>query len=161
MEGVEIQPHLKLKMGQVHPTCIVVGDPVRAKHLADKCEHSEELAWHREYRSINVTYKGFPLTVVSHGVGSSGAAIAFEELMELGAKCIIRAGTAGSMDPAQVKQGDIVVVHSAVREDGVTALHVPPGYPAVGDHTVWAALWVGMRQAAEHCRGQSGRQAPP
>lgn len=91
-------------------------------------------------RSYDCFHDGQYFTVISHGVGSSGASICFEELIENGAKIIIRAGTAGSLQPATICQGDVVVCHSAVREEGVTRLIVPQGYPAVADPYVFQVM---------------------
>lgn len=52
----------------------------------------------------------------------------------------MRAGTAGSLQPQTIRQGDIVVCHSAVREDGVSRLIVPEGYPAVADPYVFQTI---------------------
>eukprot|EP00923_Selenidium_pygospionis_P027904 GHVN01050432.1.p1 GENE.GHVN01050432.1~~GHVN01050432.1.p1 ORF type:complete len:222 (+),score=34.44 GHVN01050432.1:315-980(+) len=59
---------------------------------------------------------------------------------------IIRAGTAGSLMPS-IKQGDLVVVQGAVRDDGPTALHAPPGYPAIADLDMCVTL---REQAKKH-----------
>ena len=61
------------------------------------CEKSEEIVWNREYRVYNVRFEGAEMTVASHGIGGPGAAICFEELIQLGAKTIIRLGTCGSL----------------------------------------------------------------
>ena len=131
-------PHLKLR--QVTPLVIVVGDPFRVEILAKLCDHPKELAWNREYRSFSVTYKAVPLTICSHGIGGPGAAICFEELIKLGAKCIIRLGTCGSLQPDLVSQGDLVVSLAAAREDGHTEAFVPKGFPAVSDPLVALTL---------------------
>lgn len=135
-----MQPHIHLQSTQTRPVVIVVGDPARAKLLASMCEKSEELAYNREYRSFDCFHDGQYFTVTSHGVGSAGCAICFEELIQNGAKVIIRAGTAGSLQPDTIRQGDLVICHSAVREDGVSALMVPPGYPAVADPYVFQTM---------------------
>ena len=46
----------------------------------------------REYYTVSGHYHSIPVTVASHGVGGGGASMAFHELMDSGAKCIIRAG---------------------------------------------------------------------
>jgi len=134
-----MQPHLQLRKGQVSPVVIVVGDPQRVEQIAEFCDSHEQLASFREYRTFRCVYKRAEFTVTSHGVGAPGAAICFEELIALGAKVIIRAGTAGSLQPS-IKQGDIVVCYSAAREEGVSALHVPPGYPAAAEPEIFEAI---------------------
>ncbi len=80
-----------------------------------------------------------PVGVVSHGVGSAGAAVCFEELCRSGARRLVRAGTCGGMQD-HVRDGDLVVARGAVRDDGVTPRLVPLGLPAVADPDVLLAL---------------------
>lgn len=61
-------------------------------------------------------------------------------MIQNGAKVIIRAGTAGSLQPKSIRQGDVVICHSAVRDEGVTKLFVPEGYPAVADPYVFRVM---------------------
>ena len=139
-------PHLRLTRKQVAPVVLVVGDPFRTVTLA-KCADGgyTELQQNREYRSINVVHKGTKITICSHGVGGPGAAVCFEELIQYGAKVIIRLGTCGSLQPRRIAQGDIAISTAAIREDGVTQFLVAPAFPAVADMDVTMAL----RQVAE------------
>jgi uridine phosphorylase len=86
------------------------------------------------------------LAVVSHGVGSAGAAICFEELIRAGVKTLIRVGTAGSYSE-DTPAGSLIVSTAAVRTDGLTRQLVPDGFPAVGDSRVVEALY---EAALEH-----------
>ena len=56
------------------------------------------------------------MTVASHGVGSSGANVLFTELILVGAKVIIRAGTCGTYGP--YPKGSHVIATAGVRNDG-------------------------------------------
>lgn len=62
-------------------------------------------------------YKGISVCVASHGVGATGANVLFEELISIGVKIIIRAGTCGTLLDAQ-PNGSHLIVTSAVRDDG-------------------------------------------
>lgn len=132
-------PHLKLKEGQISPYVLVCGDPARAEKIARLCENPQELAYNREYRTYLGTYKGEKITITSHGVGSAGASICFEELIKIGARVIVRVGTCGSLQD-YLGQGDHIIATGAVREDGVTPLLVPQGYPAIADAEVCLAI---------------------
>ena len=77
--------------------------------------------------------------MVSHGVGASGAAVAFDELFRAGVKRVIRAGTCGGMQ-RQVLDGHLVIVTGAVRCDGLTPQLVSDGYPALASPDVVFAL---------------------
>jgi len=97
------------------------------------------VASNREYHTYTGKYKGKRVTVASHGVGGGGASMCFEELIQAGAKVIIRAGTCGSLQP-QLKEAAMVIASAAVRRDGVTDLLIHKEFPAVSDHTIVAAL---------------------
>ena len=45
------------------------------------------------------TFEGRPISVQSSGMGCPSAAIVFEELIQLGAKRIVRMGTCGGLQP--------------------------------------------------------------
>jgi uridine phosphorylase len=79
------------------------------------------------------------LTITSHGVGGAGAAVAFEELAQGGAKTVIRLGTCGSFLKG-VRSGGLLIATAAVREDGITDRLVPASYPAICDPAVTRAL---------------------
>ncbi|MGM0600172.1 MAG: nucleoside phosphorylase [Candidatus Rifleibacteriota bacterium] len=134
-----MQPHLKLKEGQISPYVLVCGDPARAEKIAKLCDSYEELAYNREYRTFLGVYKGEKITITSHGVGSAGASICFEELIKIGAKVIVRVGTCGTLQD-DMDQGEHIIATGAVREDGVTPLLVPLGYPAISDAEVCLAI---------------------
>ncbi|MCY9658627.1 nucleoside phosphorylase [Paenibacillus chondroitinus] len=131
---------LQVNIEDLSPYAIVCGDPFRAEAIARKLDNVRELAFSREYRTFVGEASGVAITVVSHGVGSPGAAVCFEELIKGGVKTLIRVGTAGSYS-AEVPPGSLVVSTAAVREDGLTRQLVPLGFPAVADSDVVRALF--------------------
>ncbi|BFT73561.1 nucleoside phosphorylase [Paenibacillus sp. P36] len=131
---------LQVNTEDLSPYAIVCGDPFRAEAIARKLDNVRELAFSREYRTFVGEVSGVAITVVSHGVGSPGAAVCFEELIKGGVKTLIRVGTAGSYS-AEVPPGSLVVSTAAVREDGLTRQLVPLGFPAVADSDVVRALF--------------------
>jgi uridine phosphorylase len=138
MPAVKLSPDARLpilgvRAGDLPPRSLVVGDPARAEKAATRLDGARELARTREYVTFAGQHQGTRVAVVSHGVGSAGAAVCFEELYRAGAELVIRAGTAGGMQP-DVLDGHLVVATSAVRADGYTQYVVPPEFPAVADH---------------------------
>ncbi|WP_141504216.1 nucleoside phosphorylase [Paenibacillus luteus] len=134
-----------LSILQVNPEdlpayAVVCGDPRRAEMIAQKLTDVKELAFAREYRTFVGEYEGVRLAVVSHGVGSPGAAVCFEELIRGGVKTLIRVGTAGSYS-ADHPAGSLVVSTAAVRAEGLTHQLVPAGFPAIADSEVTEALY--------------------
>ena len=134
---------MRVPVSALAPRVLVVGDPARAAAAARLLDGARQVGANREYVTYSGTYHGTPVSVASHGVGSAGAAICFEELCRGGASVIVRAGTAGGLDPA-VRDGSLVIATAAVRDDGVTPKIVPLGYPAVAD----AELVLTLRAAA-------------
>ena len=91
---------------------IAVGDPGRARLLAGLLEESRLVSDNRGLLVFNGKWRGVPVTVATHGMGAPSALIVFEELAMLGAKVIVRLGTAGGI-PGRAGPGDIVVASSA------------------------------------------------
>lgn len=133
-------PILQVNPEDLPAYAIVCGDPRRAELISQKLVNVKELAFAREYRTFVGDYEGVRLAVVSHGVGSPGAAVCFEELIRGGVKTLIRVGTAGSYS-ADHPAGSLVVSTAAVRAEGLTHQLVPAGFPAVADSEVTEALY--------------------
>ena len=142
-------PVLAIRAGEVPARVLVVGDPARADLVASRLDDTRQLAHNREYVTLVGRHRGEVIGVVSHGVGGAGATICFEELCRSGARRLIRAGTAGGMQP-HVREGSLVVARGAVRNEGVTTELVPLGFPALADPDAV----IGLRAAAV----EGGRQ---
>lgn len=138
-------PITGLPMGSLPSAVLVCGDPERATKTAAYLDRAKLVSERREYRSYCGHFQGMPIAVCSHGVGAPGAAIAFEELIAAGARRLLRVGTCGGLQP-DVEDGHLVVVTGAVDYTGFGRATVPPGYPAVADFRLTAAL---ARQTAE------------
>jgi len=133
-------PILQVNSEDLPPYAIVCGDPRRAEAISTKLTNATELAFAREYRTFVGEYNGVKLAVVSHGVGSAGAAVCFEELIRGGVTTLIRVGTAGSYS-ADHPAGSLIVSTAAVRAEGLTKQLVPDGFPAVADSAIVDALF--------------------
>jgi uridine phosphorylase len=132
-----MQPHLKV---EALPQIILCpGDPARAAYIATFLDNAKQIAANREYHTFVGSFDGISVGVVSTGVGAAGAAIAYHEAINAGARCLIRIGTAGKLQPI-VKSGDIVIALAAIREDGVSQQLVPLEFPALADFEVVLAL---------------------
>lgn len=132
-------PLTKLPVGGVSPAVLVCGDPARAGRIAEMLQDAALLSEWREYRAYRGLHQGLPVTVCSHGIGAPGAAIAFEELIAAGGRCLIRVGPCGGLPP-DVGDGDVVIATAAVQSIGYAREALPPGYPAVADLDVSVAL---------------------
>jgi len=133
------QYHLEVAPGEVADSVLLPGDPDRVDTIAAAWEAAEEVASHREYRTVTGTTQGTPVSATSTGIGAPSAAIAVEELARVGAKTLIRVGSCGGIQP-EVDVGDLVITRGAVRQEGTSDEYVREDYPAVADHAVVAAL---------------------
>ena len=93
----------------------------------------------REYTTYTGTLLGERVSVVSTGIGGPSAAIAMEELIQLGADTFVRVGTCGGM-ALQVQSDDVVIATGAVRMEGTSREYAPLEFPAVADFQVASAL---------------------
>jgi uridine phosphorylase len=140
MAGSEaVLPLIGVRAGDVPESVVVVGDPARAEAIAARLDGARLAGRNREYSLFVGTHRGVPLGVASHGVGSAGAGVCFEELCRGGARRLVRAGTCGGLQP-DVTDGAIVIATGAVRDDGLTPRLVPLGFPAVASVDVVTAL---------------------
>jgi uridine phosphorylase len=133
------QPHLLVSEGDVHDTVLIPGNPDRVDRIAGHCEDSELVAENREYRTVNATYEGTPLTITSTGIGCPSAAIAVEELHEVGVERVIRVGTCGALQ-ADIDVGDMVIATGAAKAEGTSERYESETYPAVPDYETLTTL---------------------
>jgi uridine phosphorylase len=133
------QPHLLVDEGDVHDIALIPGNPDRVDRIADHCDESELVSQNREYRVVNATYDGVDLTICSTGIGCPSAAIAIEELHNVGVETVIRVGTCGGLQ-TDVEIGDMVVATGAAKEEGTSKRYESATYPAVPDYDTLTAL---------------------
>jgi len=133
------QYHVGVAPGEVHDVVLMPGDPFRVALVAEQLDDVVEVAHQREYRTVNGTYRGMPITVCSSGMGCPSTAIGVEELANAGATTFIRVGSTAALQPGMAV-GDLVVSEGSYRNDGTTAAYVPLAYPAVPDLRLTIAL---------------------
>ncbi|MEZ0393778.1 MAG: purine-nucleoside phosphorylase [Desulfurococcaceae archaeon] len=104
--------HIRARKGEVAERVVVAGDPARVKLLAEFLESPRLVNDVRGYYVYTGLYRGVPITVAVHGVGSASAALVVEELHMLGARAIVRLGTCGAMVEG-LDVGDVVVASGA------------------------------------------------
>ena len=135
----ERQHHIRCGPGDVAPIVLLPGDPARATLIASFLEDARQVADSREFRTYTGSYRGTPVSTTSTGIGCPSTAIAAEELIRLGARTLVRVGTAGAVAP-HVDPGDLVVATGSIRDEGTTPQYVPPEFPAVADPALAVAL---------------------
>jgi len=133
------QPHLLVEEGDLTDLALVPGDPGRVDRIADHCDTAETVAENREYKVVNASYEGRELTICSTGIGCPSAAIAVEELSNVGVETFLRVGTTGALQSG-IEIGDMVVATGAAKNEGTTKRYEDVEYPAVPDYDVLSAL---------------------
>lgn len=121
--------HLRAEPSDYAPAVLVPGDPRRARFIAEtffdpgaRCVNEE-----RGMLGFTGTFNGRPISVQSVGMGCASAAIYYSELIQLGAKRIIRVGTAGGLSEG-LRMADTVVAISATPDDPIIG-HLTNGEP--------------------------------
>ena len=87
------QFHIDCVQGDVGRYCILPGDPGRCESIARYFEDAVHVRTNREYTTYTGKLLGETVSVVSTGIGGPSAAIAMEELCNLGAHTFVRVGT--------------------------------------------------------------------
>jgi purine-nucleoside phosphorylase len=118
--------HLRANEGDYAPAVLLPGDPLRAERIAREfMDDARQVNGERGMLGYTGTFEGRPVSVQSTGMGCPSAAIVIEELIQLGARRLIRVGTCGGLQPS-LRLGDLVVALCAVPGDS-TALRYTGG----------------------------------
>ena len=137
--------HILAKRSDIAPLVVTVGDPARAEQLAAMLKDSKVVNTNQGFITYTGRYNGERVTVSTHGVGGPSSAIAFEELCMLGARSIVRLGTAGGMVDA-LGIGDFVIPTGAAYQGGAPSAYIPDGVlPPVPDIGLTAKLIEGCK----------------
>src|SRR6056297_1173520 len=135
----DVQYHIEVGEEDVADAVLLPGNPERIEKITQFWDSADEMASHREYRTVTGDYEGTPISVTSTGIGSPSAAIALEELARVDADTFIRVGSCGAIQP-DMEVGDLVITSGAVRQEGTSKAYVREDYPAVADKEVVSAL---------------------
>jgi uridine phosphorylase len=134
-----VQYHLRVRPGDVAKYVLLPGDPARVGRIADHITGPREVVHNREYRTVTGSYADIGVSGTSTGIGCPSAAIAVEELANVGATHFIRVGSSAAL-VSGIRTGDLIINTATMRLDGTSARYVDPGFPAVADHHLVAAL---------------------
>jgi purine-nucleoside phosphorylase len=144
--------HLRAEPGAYAPAVLCPGDPRRATYIAEtfldagaRCVNEE-----RGMLGYTGTFEGRPLSVQATGMGCPSAAIAFEELIQLGARRLVRVGTVGGLQPS-MQMADLVVAVAATPEDRTVFTYTN------GEPHAPTATWTLVERAVALAREQGAR----
>jgi len=134
--------HLHARPGAYGEHALLVGDPQRADLIAHELlEGAELVSDERGLRGWVGRFDGRPVGVQTTGMGGASAAIAIEELIQLGVRRLVRLGTCGAISPL-VEPGDFLCAAAAIPADGTTRTYLgdEPHAPLADFEIVHAAV---------------------
>jgi purine-nucleoside phosphorylase len=115
--------HIGAEQGQIAPTVLLPGDPLRAKHIAETM--LEDVFCYNEVRGMlgfTGRYGDKRVSVMGTGMGMPTLSVYVNELVsEYGARTLIRVGTCGALQP-ELKVGDIVLPMTSSTDSQVNKL---------------------------------------
>jgi uridine phosphorylase len=118
---------------------LLPGDPGRALRLAQQLLDAPKMLNHQRglWGYTGLAADGAPLTVQSTGLGGPSTALVVEDLIALGARRLVRAGSCASLVDAAA--GSLVIVESVLPRDGTSRALGADGVLAP-DRGLFAAL---------------------
>ncbi len=120
--------HVRAEPGDFAESVLLPGDPRRARYIAENFfEDARLVTEERGMLGFTGTYKGEPVSVQTTGMGCPSASIVTEELVQLGAKNLLRVGTCGGYS-RDLQLGDLIVATAATPQDG-TVSSITRGVP--------------------------------
>ena len=131
--------HIRCNPGDIARHVLLPGDPGRVKRIVAQMDDARLIAENREYVIYTGATAGVPLSVCSTGIGGPAAAIALEELANIGGEIFIRVGSCAARR-RDIAIGMPVIITAAHRGEGTSAAYLPPEFPAVADLDVTIAL---------------------
>ena len=129
-------PHINAKPGAFADVCLMPGDPLRARHIAEKFLTGAELVTDvRNMLGYTGTYEGKPVSVMGSGMGIPSASIYYKELItEYGVKSLIRVGSCGAIS-RDIKVRDIVIGMGACTDSKVNRIRFKDhDFSAIADY---------------------------
>jgi DeoD family purine-nucleoside phosphorylase len=141
---------------------LLPGDPGRALLLAESLLKRARMFNHHRglWGYTGLAPDGAPLTIQSTGVGGPSAAIVIHELIEFGARRLLRIGTCGALQ-ASLRLGDLVIATEAIAADGTSrALGAGERIPATGGLLAATIAGAGPSAAARGADGWTVHRGP-
>jgi purine-nucleoside phosphorylase len=135
-------PHISAPEGAFADVCLLPGDPLRARYVAEQyLDGAEAVTAVRNMEGYTGTFRGRRLSVMGTGMGIPSASIYATELVRVyGVTTLLRIGSCGAI-ARDIAQRDVVIATAACTNSNVNRLRFG-GYDfaAVADFTVTRAL---------------------
>lgn len=128
-------PHLLCEAKDIAEVVLLPGDPGRVQMFEALCDDFRIVAQNREYTIGTGLFHGYPVSICSTGIGAPSTEIAVLELIELGAKALIRIGGTGAIT-SDIRCGDMIITTGAMRLGGASQFYAPSEYPAIASYEI-------------------------
>jgi purine-nucleoside phosphorylase len=135
-------PHISAQPGDFADLCLLPGDPLRARYIAQQYLESPSLVTAvRNMEGYTGTHQGRRVSVMGTGMGIPSASIYATELIrEYGVTTLIRLGSCGAVQPG-LGMRDLVIAAGASTNSNVNRLRFGGlDFAAVADFRVTRAL---------------------
>ena len=131
-------PHIAAKQGEIAPSILLPGDPLRAKFIAENfLAGAKQFNATRNMFGYTGTYKGKEVSIMGSGMGMPSIGIYSYELFHFyDVENIIRIGSCGSFKE-DVRLRDIIIVQGACTDSNYAHQYELPGtYSAISDYSL-------------------------
>lgn len=120
-------PHNCAEPGDYAPVCLLPGDPLRAKYIAENfLDGARQVNSVRNCLGYTGTYKGTPVSVQASGMGIPSLSIYVHELASFyGVEKIVRVGSCGGISP-DISIRDIVLAEGSCTDSAVEPCTLGP-----------------------------------
>ncbi len=139
LTGKDLAGMVQLRPEDVGKYALVPGPRERADSVVKKLEKPIKNFAFMEYTMHTGDYCGTRISTINGGRFSPDTAITTEILCAARTQNMIRIGSCGSLSE-DIKIGDVIVIDSAIRGDGVTPYYVKPDFQTQSDKKLTDAL---------------------
>ena len=140
LTGRDLTGMVQLRPQDVGNYAIVPGPKDRLDVLIKKLEGAVRNFSFMEYTMYTGMYNDIKVTAINGGRFSTDTSITTEVMCNAGIKNIVRIGTCGALEE-NIKVGDLVVVDSVIRGDGVTPYYVDKDFKTIADKKITDTLY--------------------
>jgi len=111
--------HIAAQPGEIAPTVLLPGDPLRAKWIAETFfDNPQQYTSIRNMLGFTGTYKGNQVSAQGTGMGQPSLSIYVHELFnDYNVQTAIRVGTCGGIGPTKLR--DVVIAMTASTDSGI------------------------------------------
>lgn len=147
LTGKDLMDMVQLRPQDVGKYAIVPGPRERADAIVKKLKDPVKNFSFMEYTMHTGDFSGIKVTTINGGRFAADTSITTEILCNAGVKGLIRAGSCGALSE-DIKVGDLVVVTTALKGDGVTQYYVDKSFVPTADKKLSALLMAEAKNMA-------------